>query len=167
MQGGCKQACRVSTSYLARRLQAGLQGVYKPACRGCARKGAFPEAVVGANDYSPLREGYVHLIYTRPLVSMRTNTLSACAQTPCQHARKHLVSMRTNTLSACAQTPCQHAHKHLVSMRANALSACAQAPCQHAHKPLVLLHVGCKPLGRVSSLRRERCLHLGVKRVFT
>ena len=136
--------CTVSTSLLARCLQACLHDVCKPACRGCARKGAFPEAVVGANDYSPLREGYVHLIYTRPLVSMRTNTLSACAQAPCQHARKRLVSMRTSTVSACAQ-----------------------APCQHAHKPLVLLHVGCKPLGRVSSLRCERCLHLGVKRVFT
>ena len=53
------------------------------------------------------------------LVSMRTITLSACAQAPCQHARKRLVSMRASTLSACAQAPYTVAHKHLVSMRAS------------------------------------------------
>ena len=80
--------------------------------------------------------------------------LSACAQAPCQHARKHLVSMRASTLSACAQAPCQHTHKRLVSIRTSALSACAQAPCQHAYKHLVLLHDGCKPLGKVLPPRR-------------
>ena len=109
LHGVYKQPCTMAASCLARGLQATLHGVCKPACRGCARKGAFPEAVVGANDYSPLREGYVHLIYTRPLVSMRTSLLSACAQAPCQHAHRHLVSMRTSTLSACAQAPCPFA----------------------------------------------------------
>ena len=77
LHGVCKLPCTGSASHLARGLQATLHDGCKLPCTRCARKSAFPEAVVGANDYSPLREGHMIEVLRHPQ-SLCCDTHNAC-----------------------------------------------------------------------------------------
>ena len=94
MHDGCKLPCTGSASRLARWLQAALHEVCKHPCTmaasslarglqaplhdGCKPLGrVLPPVVVGANDYSPLREGYMIEVLRHPQ-SLRCDTHKAC-----------------------------------------------------------------------------------------
>ena len=98
----------MAASLLARGLQATLHDGCKPACTVSARKSAFPEAVVGANDYSPLREGYMIEVLRHPQ-SLRCVTHKACVVSPTRPALRRPQSLRCVTHKACVVSSTKHA----------------------------------------------------------
>ena len=149
LQDGCKLPCTMAANCLAQGLQATLHGVYKPACTRCARKSAFPEAVVGANDYSPLREGHMIEVLRHPQ-SLRCVTHKACVVSPTKPALCHPQSLRCVTHKACVASPTKPALS--VSHWEGCLPRCGEGVSPEA--------------GRVSPPRREGCLPRGGKGVF-
>ena len=149
LQDGCKLPCTMAANCLAQGLQATLHGVYKPACTRCARKSAFPEAVVGANDYSPLREGHMIEVLRHPQ-SLRCVTHKACVVSPTKPALRHPQSLRCVTHKACVV--CEPLGRVSPPVRGGCLPRGGEGVSPEA--------------GRVSSPRREGCLPRGGKGVF-
>ena len=144
LHDGCKLPCRGSTSMLAGWLQACLHGVCKPACTRCARKSAFPEAVVGANDYSPLREGHMIEVLRHPQ-SLCCVTHKACVASLTKPALS--VSHWEGCLPRCGKD---------VFPEAGRVSSSRREGCLPRGGKGVFLGAG-----RVSSPRREGCLPRG------
>ena len=133
----------MAASSLARGLQAPLHDGCKPLGR------VLPPVVVGANDYSPLREGYMIEVLRHPQ-SLRCDTHKAC-----------VASLAKPALSVSHWGGCLPRGGEGVSPEAGRVSSPRQEECLPRGGTSVFLGAG-----RVSSPRQEGCLPRGRKGVF-